>query len=126
MAAVALLHNHVLQQEDGPGGAEKGKAKGMPKQAQAPAEGLLLWARQVSGEGMHLKKWRLILRNLPFNVSGLLFSVCILVHHLHSQDPHHVFSMKQHELSRHFTRLNSLNLTGPTLLHTRVLVVAQQ
>ena len=69
MSAVALLHNHVLQQEDVPGGAAPKKAKGMPKQAPAGAEGLLLWARQVSGEGAHLKKWRLILRNLPFNVS---------------------------------------------------------
>ena len=69
MSAVALLHNHVLQQEDVPGAAAKTTAKGKkPKEAQAPAEGLLLWARQVSGEGAHLKKWRLILRNLPFNV----------------------------------------------------------
>ena len=69
MAAVALLHNHVLQQEDAPGAAPVTKAKGKkPQEAQAPVEGLLLWARQVSGEGAHLKKWRLILRNLPFNV----------------------------------------------------------
>ncbi|CAL5229018.1 g12263 [Coccomyxa viridis] len=68
MSAVALLHNHVLQQEDAPGATAKGKGKGKPKEAPAAPEGLLLWARQVSGEGAHLKKWRLILRNLPFNV----------------------------------------------------------
>lgn len=30
-----------------------------------------LWARQVSGEGLHLKKWRLIIRNLAFKVHHL-------------------------------------------------------
>ncbi len=80
MSAVALLHNHVLQQEDVSGAAAKTTVKGQkPKEAQAPAEGLLLWARQVSGEGAHLKKWRLILRNLPFNVrTEYTFSICAL------------------------------------------------
>ena len=27
-----------------------------------------LWARQASGEGQHWKKWRLILRNLAYDV----------------------------------------------------------
>ena len=71
MSAVALLHNHLLQQEDAPGATAKGKGKGKPKEAPAAPEGLLLWARQVSGEGAHLKKWRLILRNLPFNVRSV-------------------------------------------------------
>ena len=29
-----------------------------------------LWARQVVGEGQHWKRWRIILRNLPFKVRG--------------------------------------------------------
>lgn len=69
MAAVALLHNHVLKEQEAIGGATKGKAKVKGKAKEASEEGVLLWARQVSGEGVHLKKWRLILRNLPFNVS---------------------------------------------------------
>lgn len=28
-----------------------------------------IWARQVSGEGLHLKRWRLIIRNLRFSVN---------------------------------------------------------
>lgn len=78
MSAVALLHNHVLKQGD-VASAAMGKAKGKLKQAQAPSEGLLLWARQVSGEGAHLKKWRLILRNLPFNVRTDHSSICTFV-----------------------------------------------
>lgn len=30
-----------------------------------------LWARQLKGEGAMVKRWRLILRNLPFNVRAL-------------------------------------------------------
>ncbi|BDA47944.1 probable RNA-binding protein 28 [Coccomyxa sp. Obi] len=66
LAAVEKLHNHVLRDGDG-GAAAAAAAKGKKAKAGA-SSGTLLWARQVSGEGAHLKKWRLILRNLPFNV----------------------------------------------------------
>lgn len=33
--------------------------------------GTVLWARHVSGEGALVKKWRLILRNLAFQVTGV-------------------------------------------------------
>jgi nucleolar protein 4 len=67
LSAVAKLHNYVLHEDELPGKKAK-KA--------ATASGTLLWARQVSGEGAHLKKWRLILRNVPFNV-GPFPSSCL-------------------------------------------------
>ncbi|KAK9907300.1 hypothetical protein WJX75_001025 [Coccomyxa subellipsoidea] len=63
LAAVEKLHNHVLQEGDGGAAGARGR-----KSKAGESSGTLLWARQVSGEGAHLKKWRLILRNLPFNV----------------------------------------------------------
>lgn len=46
--AVRVLHRHVLPATEGPGSR--------------------LWARQAAGEGAYIKKWRLILRNLAFQV----------------------------------------------------------
>ncbi len=37
-----------------------------PSDDQVPP--VTLWCRQVSGEGAHVKKWRVIIRNLPFKV----------------------------------------------------------
>ena len=38
------------------------------QQASQDRAGPQLWARQASGEGQHWKKWRLILRNVAFDV----------------------------------------------------------
>jgi len=56
LQAVAQLHNRVLEPSERSAGSRKASA------------GTLMWARQVSGEGLHMKKWRLIVRNLAFDV----------------------------------------------------------
>ena len=61
LQAVSRLHNRVLEPD---------KGAGKDKKAGASA-GTLMWARQVSGEGLHMKKWRLIIRNLAFDVRPL-------------------------------------------------------
>ncbi len=58
LQAVAQLHNHVLEPEEPIWKRRKAGA----------SAGTLMWARQVSGEGLHMKKWRLIIRNLAFDV----------------------------------------------------------
>ncbi len=56
LQAVAQLHNRVLEPSERGASSRKASA------------GTLMWARQVSGEGLHMKKWRLIVRNLAFDV----------------------------------------------------------
>ncbi|KAK9842211.1 hypothetical protein WJX81_000775 [Elliptochloris bilobata] len=58
LQAVSQLHNRVLEPDRG---ALRSKKAGA-------SAGTLMWARQVSGEGLHMKKWRLIVRNLAFDV----------------------------------------------------------
>ncbi|KAL6779538.1 hypothetical protein ACKKBG_A12680 [Auxenochlorella protothecoides x Auxenochlorella symbiontica] len=53
--AVAALHGRRLGGGDGGAGS-------------AP-DARALWARQVSGDGLHLKRWRVVVRNLPFTVT---------------------------------------------------------
>ena len=62
LAAVAKLHGQSLGQP-----TKKAKRQKVDKDS-ADAAQQSLWARQVSGEGLHLKKWRLIIRNLSFQV----------------------------------------------------------
>lgn len=71
LAAVAKLHGQAVAGQQGQQG-KKGKQAAAAGAAGAagPGEGGRLWARQLSGEGLHHKRWRLIVRNLPFTVSS--------------------------------------------------------
>ncbi|GLI62225.1 hypothetical protein VaNZ11_004822, partial [Volvox africanus] len=63
------------QEEEAPEGREAvgGEASDQQQQQQeeeeAAAPRITLWAREVKGEGAHVKQWRIILRNLPFKVT---------------------------------------------------------
>jgi hypothetical protein len=103
MAAVGALHGQPLAGTGGSGAAAapvpaaageeggSGRGRGRVRRKGKEKEGVeqggggggpaggLLWARQVSGEGLHLKRWRLIVPNLPFKVRGLGACVCMCV-----------------------------------------------
>ena len=63
LTAVAKLHGQSVGQH-----SKKAAKRQKVDKPDVEAAQQSLWARQVSGEGLHLKKWRLIIRNLAFQV----------------------------------------------------------
>lgn len=73
LEAVQRLHCKALK----PGRARK-EAGPDPTEPVNPLPNL--WARQLRGEGALVKKWRVILRNLPFNVRSQIALECMMHH----------------------------------------------
>lgn len=73
MGAVAQLHGAVAEEirDQQTKRQKKGQSDGS---AIDGAVKQLLWARQVAGEGALMKKWRVIIRNLPFQVRFCSFN----------------------------------------------------
>ena len=79
------------------------------QQASQDRTGPSLWARQASGEGQHWKKWRLILRNLAFNVSNSV--------PLRSPSSlHSAWLKQQHIRSQHVAAVHALSMWPLTRL----------
>jgi nucleolar protein 4 len=72
MEAVAKLHGQtVASSSGGAAGGNGNKRKGGEQAGGAGGGDCRVWARQLSGDGLHQKRWRLVVRNLPFTVSCL-------------------------------------------------------
>jgi nucleolar protein 4 len=56
----------------------KSACAAVAKLHQTEVKGNLIWARQLGGEGSKAQKWKLIIRNLPFQVLKTRIFFCYL------------------------------------------------